>query len=253
MKERNKFYVLNHLIHSIYNVKDFEQMKKEFVFEMKNVVPNCCAALFMVDSKDQTTLSRGVYSSPTYSQIDRRYNLIKDKDFFEWLLKKRQQVVVRMTDLMEEENLEKTDYYKLLYGPYNVHYTAYMTIASRNKLLGILALYRKKDDVDFTEDDLFWIQLVGEHLNERFYHEQYSYEESEETLEILGLEYIKRFNLTVREIEIISKVLRNETNESICDDLDISIHTLKKHLQHIYRKTGVNSRKKLIHKVKQEI
>jgi len=252
MRDKNTWYVFNHMIHVIYNHEDFEQMQKEFVAELKNIVPNCYAGLFLIDQEDTTKMHPGICHGIGDTSINRRYNLIRDKDFSEWLFKKRQQIVVRTTDLMEEEDFENTDYYKLLHLPYHVHYAVYMTIASRNHLLGILVLYRRKGETDFNEEELLWLQLMGEHLNERFYQEIYADELLKEQVPFDGTKLMKQFGFTIRETEIIHRLLNHETNDTISMELEISIHTLKKHLQHIYRKAGVNSKKKLLQTMTQE-
>ena len=53
---------------------------------------------------------------------------------------------------------------------------------------------------------------------------------------------IKKYGLTAREAEILRMILSDKTNGEICSELYISNNTLKKHLQNIYRKTGIPNR-----------
>jgi DNA-binding CsgD family transcriptional regulator len=53
-------------------------------------------------------------------------------------------------------------------------------------------------------------------------------------------------NLSVREREIVSLLRQGLTYAVIAEKLSISVHTVKTHLQHIYRKFGVNSRSALM-------
>ena len=48
--------------------------------------------------------------------------------------------------------------------------------------------------------------------------------------------------LTRREAEILVWIARGKTNNEIADLLYISLRTVKKHLEHIYQKLGVESR-----------
>ncbi len=59
----------------------------------------------------------------------------------------------------------------------------------------------------------------------------------------------KRFDLTKREIEIISYIHKGFTNLEIANTLFISEGTVKNHLKHIFAKTCVKNRTSLIHKV----
>lgn len=48
--------------------------------------------------------------------------------------------------------------------------------------------------------------------------------------------------LTAREKDILRQVERGATNREIADALQISCHTVKTHLDHIFRKLGVHNR-----------
>jgi DNA-binding CsgD family transcriptional regulator len=68
-----------------------------------------------------------------------------------------------------------------------------------------------------------------------------------ETIESnLILSIAKRYGITKREQEIIEQISLGKTNQQIADDLFISLQTVKDHTHRIYKKTGVNSRMKLI-------
>jgi DNA-binding CsgD family transcriptional regulator len=66
------------------------------------------------------------------------------------------------------------------------------------------------------------------------------------TLDIDSLE--KDFSLTKREIDILVNIFNGLKNAEIAEKLFISEITVKKHLQHIFEKIGVNSRTALIRK-----
>ena len=56
------------------------------------------------------------------------------------------------------------------------------------------------------------------------------------------LEMFQLYGLTPREIELLSWVAQGKSNEEIGIILNISLHTVTKHLEHIYTKLGVRSR-----------
>ena len=53
---------------------------------------------------------------------------------------------------------------------------------------------------------------------------------------------ITRADLTDRELEIIRELTASKTNEEIADRLQISVNTVKRHIQNIMEKTGFESR-----------
>ncbi len=64
----------------------------------------------------------------------------------------------------------------------------------------------------------------------------------------LDSDYLRQqFNLTPREIEIISHITRGRTNREIAKTLFISPGTVKNHLKHIFAKTGAGNRTRVAH------
>ncbi len=53
---------------------------------------------------------------------------------------------------------------------------------------------------------------------------------------------ITRADLTEREIEILRELTASKTNEEIAEKLQISVNTVKRHIQNIMEKTGFESR-----------
>lgn len=56
-----------------------------------------------------------------------------------------------------------------------------------------------------------------------------------------------RERLTPREAEVVAGVLRGWDNQLIADELKCTLNTVKKHLQHVFDKLGVDSRAALLH------
>lgn len=52
--------------------------------------------------------------------------------------------------------------------------------------------------------------------------------------------------LSRKEQEVLELILDHKSNQQICDQLFISLSTLKTHINHIYKKLEVNSRKEIL-------
>lgn len=63
------------------------------------------------------------------------------------------------------------------------------------------------------------------------------------------LAFCGEFRLSPRESEVMRLVLQGKNNAAMERELFVSLDTVKKHLYHIYRKTGVNNRLELFHLV----
>jgi DNA-binding CsgD family transcriptional regulator len=64
--------------------------------------------------------------------------------------------------------------------------------------------------------------------------------------------FIEKFGISKRETEIIELIIKGKTNKEIEDILYISFNTVKNHIYNIYKKTGVNSRIKLLQIIKKQ-
>ena len=53
---------------------------------------------------------------------------------------------------------------------------------------------------------------------------------------------ITKYDLSERELEVLRDLTRNLTNEEIAEDLHISSHTVKRHIENMLAKTGYRSR-----------
>lgn len=49
-------------------------------------------------------------------------------------------------------------------------------------------------------------------------------------------------NLTKRETEVLELIIQGKSNPEIADEMMISIHTVKAHLEKIFRKLGVQNK-----------
>lgn len=64
-------------------------------------------------------------------------------------------------------------------------------------------------------------------------------------------EAAEKFSLTKRERMILRELLDGKENDVICDELAISVNTLKKHILNIYRKMDIRNRVQLFKMVKE--
>lgn len=244
--DKNTVFALNNAIYQIYNTKDFDETKRNLLTAIRALIPCTFGAIFMADHKSgEDSVCNPVCIPEKYEEMENNYSSVKKWDFSRWIVEKKQSVLVKASSLMDEEERIKTNYYQQFYKPYQMHYAVYLTIANHNEFLELLALYRKETEKDFSSDDLFLLQLLSEHINERFYSQKKSKETISIDMKNKGI-YISRYGLTEREAEIMYLILTGFNNAEICEQLIISPNTLKKHMQNIYRKAGVHSRVQLI-------
>ncbi|MGY6520139.1 MAG: response regulator transcription factor [Mongoliitalea sp.] len=69
--------------------------------------------------------------------------------------------------------------------------------------------------------------------------------QDEEDLEIKDLQEKLKI-LSRKEREVLNLILQFKSNQQICDELFISLSTLKSHINHIYKKLEVNKRQDIL-------
>lgn len=240
--DNNSVFALNNAIYQIYNTEDFNGMRREVLRSIRSLIPCTFGALF---TAEHGALRDPVCVPERYAEMEQGYGAVQEIDFSRWIVEKKQPAIVRASSLMSEEKRMRTDFYRRFYQPYEVHDSLCLSIAGGGEFLGLLALYRSRDMGDFTEEEQFLLQLLGEHLNVRFHREQHG--ETAASAELKSrYAYIARYQLTEREAEIVGLILSGLDNADIAARLTVSPNTLKKHLQNIYRKTGVSGRVQLL-------
>ena len=244
---KNDFMCMNNIIYQIYNVKDFGEMRMTVLSLLRTLISNSAASFMLADHGNSgRRLCSPICLPESFSGSENDYLSIAEKDYSRWMLFNNKAVIVRATELLPENERMESEIYQKCFAPYGLHYGIDMSIADNNELLGTLSLYRSRAEGDFTDEEVFMLSILGEHLNARFYKE---YQEMNlngtETAE-QALRLVNEYGLTSREVEVLLLIFHDYSNDDIIDQLCISMNTLKKHLQNLYRKTGVSNRWELM-------
>lgn len=242
--DRNSMFAINQIIYQIYNIENFDEMKEELMTQLKNLLSCVCVSILSADP-NTGKLCDPVCVPSSFNKMEQNYLTMQDIEWGSWITKQKRSLVVSSSELIPEKERVKTAFYQRSYKPFGVHYSAYLTFVNKNEFMGILTVYRTKQQGDFTSEDLFVLQILSEHLNARFYREKYQESVAWQRQKKMG-SYIAAYGLTEREAEVVDLVFNGISNEEISAQLFISHSTLKKHLQNIYRKTGVSSKAQLL-------
>ena len=146
---------------------------------------------------------------------------------------------------MPEEYRMNTGLYREIYQKQGIHYGLRSYLVHDGKIIGNISIFNAREKGDFTVKDVTILDTLAPHIALRLAR---LLEEEREGKVISGpyLDLTRRFGLTVRESEVVSKVASGKGDREIAGDLCISVSTVKKHLHNIYQKTGVSSRTQLL-------
>lgn len=239
--QNNELLLINDIIYKVYTIENFEEMKETFLKLLSILIPNSAASILMADKKEEKNkLCNPICYPSTFNGIEKNYLNIEDEDYSRWIVLSGKCILIRESDLMPEEERINTSIYKNCYEPFGLHYSLQLSIVYKECFLGIITIYRSKKEGDFTDEEVFTLELLKDHLNYRFYQSYILNTKTTNSYEITNLAL--KYHLTNREIDVLKLLFNDVPSDDIAEQLCISSHTLKKHIQNLYKKFNVSNR-----------
>lgn len=243
--ETNDWMILNSIIYKIYTTEDADIMREQFLEQMKMVLDFDSADFFLADSQESRHLVRPV----TYN-CDDESSMYDEMNSNRGIVYSGKSLVYRETDMISDEKRVQTEYYQKVYRPNNWHYAIQMILGRNKEFLGVVTFYRTIGKDNFQYDDIFILDMLKDHLVFRLYKDGQQKDERAEKLTIT--EVTEKYELTKREHTILQLLMQGKDNHTICEELSISVNTLKKHILNIYRKLGIRNRVQMFKMIKEK-
>lgn len=124
-------------------------------------------------------------------------------------------------------------------------YSAGVSLHDLNGYVRLVISLDRTQDVPFTNQELYHLQLAVELLNNSF--KKFFYHGT--SWSPIDREYLKNMNVTAREIEVADLMSQGISPANISKILCISQSTTYKHIAHIYAKLGVSNKQELLVKL----
>lgn len=243
--EKNDFLAINELIYQIYTIPDGTLLKGRFLTNLRRIIGYSYASIMMINDIDGQISVTEPYCVPNdFTRFEAEYNKYEGIDHTDWILSSPESVIIRESEIMPDAKRLTSPIYSKYYSKFNIYDTMQMSIVYAQKPIAVLTLYRTRADGAFTDNDLFYLRAFSSHLNYAFNAIYTKKKECPHTSSAAGLAL--QFGLTKRESEVLDLIFCDKDNYEISDTLEITIHTLQKHLQNIYRKANVSGRIELM-------
>lgn len=260
--EANEWVFLSSLMFRIEETADEEVMRRELLSRLANIVDYDCADFYLIkETRGEKNVlqgwNRGV--SPEDRPVGRLYrpvfyncdqNLSEEYDAIDYsrgIVYSGKAVVYRDTDVLEDEERVRTEYFRRVYEPNRWHYSLQMVFAYEGHPLGAATFYRLQGREDFSYDDVFLLDSLKDHISLRLWRDRLAEAEAEKQKKETEKKppvsvAAERYRLTAREETVLRLMMDGLENGEIAEKLSISVNTLKKHILSIYRKIGVRDR-----------
>lgn len=248
MLTRAEIMIINDMVSKIYSIDDFDAMRLLVLKEINDLIPYDSASFYMASKTDDHILARPVGIGISESELQRYIDYYEDKDYTRWIFMSTNNMVYRESDLFPDSRRENEEYYQAIYLNGNIYYSAQASISTSGLFQGVISLYRDRDKEDFSDRELFMLELLLIHFENRISSEikKDALSTKKSRTHFQTYELMQKYGLTRREVEILGLLLAGLAGEMIADKLAITPNTLKKHCTSIYKKLGINSRWELI-------
>ncbi|MGN1182612.1 MAG: helix-turn-helix transcriptional regulator [Faecalibacillus sp.] len=240
--ETNNWIVLNAIIYDIYTIKDLDKMRYHFLDKIKMIL-DFDAADFYLSKRHHNGLDQGIF----YNCDDTHAKELESLDYSKGIAHSGKSMVYRETDIIDDHQRVETEYYQHIYKKNHWHYALQMVLAYEGQFVGVVTFYRNIGKQDFTYEEIFLVDMFKEHMAYRIYQSQ---EKTQDNHCYSIDEIVEKYDLTKQEKRILDYTMQRKTKQEICDELFISMNTLKKHTLNIYRKLHINSRLELFKMIK---
>ena len=240
MLTKNELILLSGLIYKIYTILDLTEMRESFLKSLKLLVESDMSTFELASDSNPYHVTDPVGIGTSKESMQHYLDEVQEYDYGRWTYAAPSGGVYRESDFMSDSARVKTPYYQNFFKPENIHYSAMLVIIRNQVFYGCVALFRPQDKPDFSERDLFILNVLQDHLGWRLEQEKKAGTKTEVSCPTFD-ELHRTYNITDRENQIINLLLSGISNQAICDQLHISYNTLKKHISNIYRKTGAHN------------
>lgn len=244
-----EFTFISQMIYRINSQTDYESVCRITLQQLASIIPLRKGLIFQIAEENNHL----VYRNPITLDPP---GLAYDENTFmgggyrsDWLLNVWYpwSSAFRSTDIRDEDTFRNSKLYWDVYAPQNIYYGLHAILVHQGQKLGLLGLFRSREEEDFSQKELFIVNLLSIHLELKLYslldHRTASGEGADEMDLMIKLSNLYR--LTRREAEVACLIYSGKNNQEMVESLYISRSTLDKHLYNIYRKTGVSNRTEL--------
>ena len=244
--ETNDWMIMNNIIYKLHTTEDSRVLREQFLEQMKLVLDFDSADFYLTDPDAPRLLMHPVF----YNCEEEQVAPCEEREFDRGILGSGKCLVYRVTDLLSDETGIRSARYQKAYETNNWHYSLHLILGYHKEPLGVVSFYRTIGKDNFTYDDIFLLDLLKDHMAYRLFRDNRLAAGMLEKLTVS--QATEQYGLTRREHTILQLLLQGKDNTQICDELAISVNTLKKHILNIYRKLGIRNRVQMFKMIKEK-
>ncbi len=246
MLKETEWLTINKVLLEMYDIQEIDAFANRVLRICRMIMPYSKGYFIVFDENGNIAGHHSSFLEMEKNIYENYIDSYYEKDYMKYIFDiSNHSITYRDTDIMEEAYRKKTEFYREFLRPNNIPYGAGIVLRREGKNIGILNYFRNDMLGDFSEKDMFILDILKEHLSHMLYRligqEKNSVEDKTLHLEKTAACY----GLSEREKEVLKHILDGMSNAEIGSFMNISLSTVKKHVYHIFTKMDVSTRTQL--------
>lgn len=244
----NEWEIINHIILMINQKEESHDMRKNFLVSLRRLIVYNIAE-FSLGADDYSfsdsvevnmDSDEEIHFLNKYHEYRKKYGNIN----IDWIFRHPEPIVMNVADIIKGEVFENTNFNKVYLKSIDMKHCCTTSLALEGRWLGEFSLYLSDGYGHFSDRDIYILDQLKDHLANRLLY----YKNKGKPAKLSEEQYsiLIKYNLTNKEIEVFEGILNRKSNESIAEELYISVFTVKKHVSNIFEKLSLTSRNQVI-------
>lgn len=243
--EESEWLFVNEIAYNISFIYSFDEMRNRFLDWIGKLIPYDCACFSLVkDEVVYNTVSKGINDE----KIVVYEKLYSDNPLY-WTLISEESFAYNQSDMVSADSVKGNIFYKSFLRKNGFVYSMGINIVFKDEVIGVINFYRGKSKRDFCKRDLFILDILKKHLAYRLFYEAKKGDARFLFAEGYNKRISSKFGLTRRESEVLNYAVKGFSNDEIAKMLNVSVSTVKKHFNSLYKKMHVKNRVQLLQSV----
>lgn len=246
MLQESEWNILNNILLELYTLNDINILVKKVLNVLRILIPFTKGSFISLDDEQRIRSENSYFLGFDEKLSDKYINDFYSLDYLRYLYDfSHETSVFQDSALLADDVRKNTEFYKKFLLPYDIPFGAGILLVKNRKIIGIFNLFRSTSLGDFTQKDIYILNILKNHLENLIYSNITS--DSQKIVIKESIDNIKKqYNFSEREVEILHLIADGKSNTEICSVLFVSLSTVKKHVYNIFNKAGVNSRTQLL-------
>lgn len=238
-----EWLTINRVLLELYTLEREKEFQDKTLKVFRMLIPYTKGYFVLFNEKNGIDMEHSVFLGMEEEMIQNYMEDYYEKDYLKYTYDLSYKTMTyRDTDILVDSARKKTEFFREFLRPNNIPFGAGIILTKDSKIFGIINLFRSGELGDFSDKDMYILDILKEHLtniaDKLRSEKKEQVEDRQKKLDQLAFEY----GLTVKEKEVSQYLMQGRTNAQISEALVISESTVKKHLYNIYAKTEVKNR-----------